>query len=220
MTGRSCSFKPRRRLYREAAGWRRRGIYPWPYRTSAASARLVYNTQADEFLALTFQEVSDWTDQYLIGQQLGSDGEPIGEPVAWGEAKLSTRPAIVHDSVTNHYLVARGMWFPTEPTGGEPMRSFLEMQLLRSGLSLVRHPFTLFAVDDQQPAVAHNPDDNEFMVVWRGASPMGSAYTTTVTAHRHAYGHANTDHHPDTPGYAADSYRSSDAPGCLRPAPA
>ena len=147
---------------------------PWPYRTSAASARLVYNTQADEFLALTFQEVSDWTDQYLIGQQLGSDGEPIGEPVAWGEAKLSTRPAIVHDSVTNHYLVARGMWFPTEPTGGEPMRSFLEMQLLRSGLSLVRHPFTLFAVDDQQPAVAHNPDDNEFMVVWRGALPWAA----------------------------------------------
>ncbi len=148
----------------------------WLEGTDSDTLQMAYNARANEYLAITTRYVT--TDTHAIaGQRLMPNGEVIVAATNIITDSLAARPAVAYSPASDRYLVAWGHFFH-QPDGG---RSRLMAQPLTADMAPVGQPVELGSDTAYDISVTYNPDDDEFLVLWRDEK-MASAQAKVAPA--------------------------------------
>ncbi len=151
---------------------------PWPNGTDLDSLQLAYNSHADEFLAVAMKhhdlngydgewETTDWENQWLMAFRLSPQGVAISVPIqAISSTVMTGLPVAAYSPQSNRYLLAWGAGLVGDKD--EVTSTNIEVRGLAADLSLGERQ-VLSAADGHWPTVAHNGDDDEFLVAWYDA---------------------------------------------------
>ncbi len=134
----------------------------WHEGTDSDTLQMAYNAHANDYLAITTRYVT--TDTHSIaGQRLAPGGEVIVAATDIITDNLAARPAVAYSPTSDRYLVAWGHFF-RQPDGG---RSRLMAQPLAADMTPVGVPIELGTDYAYDISVTYNPNDDEFLVLWR-----------------------------------------------------
>lgn len=168
---------------------------PWPNGTDLDSLQLAYNTQADEYIAVGMKhhdvynggstiELTDWQNQWLMAFRLSPQGVAISVPIqAISSTVMTQLPALAYSPQSNRYLLAWGAGLMGDKD--EVTSTNIMVRGLAADLTLGERQ-ALNAADGYWPTLAHNGDDDEFLVAWYDAvgfpvqfpPPVGTATPT------------------------------------------
>lgn len=169
---------------------------PWVNGTDMASLQLLYNAEADQFLAfgMKYWDVPQYPPgigmgafpdyQYPAALRLSGNGTPLGAParllpeVPTGpydtDAKMSSLPEIAYSSAAQRYLM---VWSELYQRHTPNQYGSVRAQLVDGNLLPVQvgEQYNILPdlsdpywheTDVAWPSVTHNIDNGEFMVVW------------------------------------------------------
>lgn len=167
---------------------------PWPNGTDLDSLQLAYNSQADEFVAVGMKHhdlfwetelvATDWENQWLMAFRLSPQGVAISVPIqAISSTVMTQLPALAYSPQSNRYLLAWGAGLVGDKD--EVTSTNIMVRSLAADLALGETQ-ALNAADGYWPTLAHNGDDDEFLVAWFDAvgfpvqfpAPVGTATPT------------------------------------------
>ena len=151
----------------------------WPLGTANDSVQVVYNAQADEFVAFGLRyDNGSYADQSILGWRLSANGQPVGAPVTLkGWDHRPSLPALAHNTADNRYLVVFDSLVNWNMEGQLPR---LEAYLLNADLSEAGVTVGLGYAQPRAPSVVYNSDDNEFLVVWQDEMPVEGPTPTAL----------------------------------------
>lgn len=127
------------------------------YNPTSNTYLLVYNTLDSRFAT---------GKQAIYGRLLAGDGQPQGATLEISAPTESStgdfRPGVAYNSVDNNYMVVWNRGFPT-------FNNQITGVLVSPAGAPVGDDFRINTLDGfkADPSLAHNPDDNEFLVAWR-----------------------------------------------------
>lgn len=152
---------------------------PWRRSMLFGASHLVYNPQANEFVALGIRY---GTAQYLdpslhqvAGLRLRPDGQPLAAAIDLGLSdQQAGPPTIAYSPASQQYLVAAEI---TNEANGEP---YVIARLYDTSLQPLGGPghLPLSVYKPRSPVVTYNPDDDEFLLVWQDERAAPSATVT------------------------------------------
>jgi hypothetical protein len=134
---------------------------------------IAHRSGANEYM-VALRDAALGTQDDILTQRMGTDGSPQGGPILVSAGrKGQEEPSLAHNRVRNEYLV---VWSDYRSEGDYEIhgrRVSAQGQLLGQELEL--------AVADQLhagPDVAHNPDDDQYLLVWNAVMSPSSGYDT------------------------------------------
>jgi len=162
------------------------------YHYAAAHAAVAYNSVADQYLVVWHGDHNVGGlvngEKEIFGQLLDSDGHAIGnldfrisDLGGTGDYEYDAQhPAVAYNSIDNQYLV---VWRGDDTTGDlvdEELEIFGQL-LDASGNEIGNNDFRISDLggvgnghyDAENPVVAYNSTNNEYLVVWEGDDDSG-----------------------------------------------
>ena len=160
----------------------------------ALTTAVAYNSNNDEYLVVWDADDTEASgvvdDEFeIFAQRLDGDGDPLGTTIRVSDmggsgnaSQDALNPAVAYNSQVDEYLV---VWEADDPSKGGLADNEFEIfgqRLLSTGAEVGTNDFRLSdagnngdaGVDATRPAVAYNPDDNEYGVAWE-ADDAGNA---------------------------------------------
>lgn len=145
-------------------------------RYQAHSPALAFNSSANEFLAAWVADsVTDGQMGIYVQRINPSDGAKIGSSALISSTAASIQsPALVYNATNNQYLV---VWLDRSTTPRT-----VNALLLDASAAPLGSVFTISSTSDspQDPAVAYNSGDHEYLVVWAIAGLPSTIYAQRV----------------------------------------
>lgn len=144
-------------------------VISWEY--DQVHAELAYSPTSSKYLAVWEDHHWGWgADWDIYGRFLsgsaGTSGEPFG--IAFADSKHRMAPDVVHNSAINQYLVV----FELEYSAAD--HDIYARRVLADGaLGTAELPVATETAYDSNPAIAYNPNANEYLVVFERMSALG-----------------------------------------------
>lgn len=126
-----------------------------PGRLSPASVAIAYNPDGDQFLVVAT------TYQGVLAQIYASDGVPKGSAIRVSATPYVENPDVAYSTTRHEYMLVWGQ------VGGTTQEHIYGQRLNQLGvLQGSIFPVSTMPADKDRPAIAYNPFDDEYLVVW------------------------------------------------------
>jgi len=137
------------------------GVQGWP--------RIAYNSQNNTFLVVWQSRNMPTADWNVCWRVLAGDGQPAGKLVCLSRPADQQYPAAAYNSTHNEFIV---VWQDknTSNSSWDVYGQIITAGGATSGdvFPIATHPDPSgYPTDQQNPAVAYNPDNDEYLVVWQ-----------------------------------------------------
>jgi len=134
---------------------------------------IAHRSGANEYM-VALRDAALGTQDDILAQRMGTDGSPQGGPILVSAGrKGQEEPSLAHNRVRNEYLV---VWSDYRSEGDYEIhgrRVSADGQLLAAELELaVTHQL------HAGPDVAHNPENDQYLLVWNAVASPSSGYDT------------------------------------------
>jgi hypothetical protein len=132
--------------------------------------RIAYNSQDNTFLVVWQSRASSTADWDICGQMLAGDGAVLsGQAFCLNLPGDQMFPDVAYNSTHNEFLV---VWQDNNTANAS--WDIKAQRITASGVPIgtvfpiaARPGYSGYPTDQQHPAVAYNPDDDEYLVVWQ-----------------------------------------------------
>jgi hypothetical protein len=132
---------------------------------------IAYSPKANKHLAVWEDHHWGWGDDWdiygrFVSTSAVADGAMFG--IAWADAKHRLAPDVVHNTVTDQFMVAYELEYAAND------HDIYARHVSPSGqLSTVELPVVTTTAYDSDPAIAYNSVLNQYLVVWQRSSELG-----------------------------------------------
>lgn len=144
-------------------------VITWEY--DQLHAEIAYSPPSNRFLAVWEDHHWGWgADWDIYGRFLSTSASGAGEAfgIAWADAKHRVAPDVAHNSAINQFLVV----FELEYSAAD--HDIYARRVLTDGsLGTIELPVATETAYDSNPAIAYNPEMNEYLVVFERMDPLG-----------------------------------------------